>query len=267
MINLKSLVTHSLINNVIIGLVLGDSCKILRENEVIKLKIKGPISKKDFFSHVYNIIRILDEDLIYDFWEEVDKFISFSILDNDLIKYIFHYFYLDERFSVIYTEESLESLEEKKIVTSWNTVIYNSLKNEPQYQNVKKYISKRLAHDMAAINNCSFSYWFLDSGFYDYQREKYFLIPGNFEGTTILNLLKILKKRLGLHFSWNRKKNLLILNKKSEEYLEFYLKEEGFSSKIKNYQYFSKYNEYVIYLIIYLRYLEFKEYRRDLDLE
>ena len=154
-------------------------------------------------------------------------------------------------------EKDLENSKEKKIITSWNTIVYNTLKEEPLYQNLKKYISKRIFREFSLLNISSLSYWFMLKGFYNYTLQKYCIISTDWEGSTVLNLLKFLKRKLALKFYWNRKNNLLILSRKSEKYLEFYLNShlfEEFSWKIKNYQISRKYYEYINYLIIYLRY-------------
>ena len=56
MTSLNNLTTHSSINNIVIGLVLSDSCRILRENQVIKLKFRGNVHRKEFFNYIYNLI-------------------------------------------------------------------------------------------------------------------------------------------------------------------------------------------------------------------
>jgi len=224
MTRLNNLTTHSCLNYIVIGLVLSDRCKIVREDQVIKLRFQGDESRRSLLFYVYNLIQILEVEFIYDSWKDHEGLISFSILEPNLVKFVYHYFYLDERYSTIYTQETLNKFEEIKIITSWNTVVYNTLKDEPQYQTVKKYIARRFLRESLILNSSSLAYWFLDSGFYDSRIQKYCLIPGNFDGLTLLNVLRVLKKNLSLRFRWNRLDNILILSTDSVYYLESHLK-------------------------------------------
>lgn len=237
MTRLNKLITHSCLNNIVIGLVLSDRCRIVREDQVIKLKFQGDLSKKSLLLYVYNLIQILEIEFIYDSWQENEGLISFSILEPSLVKFVYHYFYLDERYSTIYTEETLNKFEERKIITSWNTVVYNTLKDEPQYQTVKKYIARRFLRESLILNCSTLAYWFLDGGFYDSRIQKYCLIPANFDGLTLLNVLRFLKKNLNLRFRLDRGKNILILGTSSVYYFESYLKSylpENYLEDLKN---------------------------------
>jgi len=66
MTRLNNLTTHSCLNNIVIGLVLSDRCKIVREDQVIKLRFQGDESRRSLLFYVYNLIQILEVEFIYD---------------------------------------------------------------------------------------------------------------------------------------------------------------------------------------------------------
>lgn len=257
---LKNLNNHKIVISIIVGLVLGTSCNIYKRGNVIKLEIISNEFNKDHIINIYNLIETLDPGIIDYRSLSKDNLIYFKISDKEIIKYIFYHFYLNERFDVVYSSKALAERRDNGNIytTSWNVSLYNTLKNTYDGSDIIKYISKRIYKEPFFIDICSFSYWYLDMGFYNWTIGKYCIDVINWEVSSLKKLVFILRKRWDLKFYYNTSMHLLVLDVKSNFYLEFYLNNyitPEFSWKIRNYWYYNKYNEYIYYLIIFIRYL------------